>query len=600
MFVGSLAEMHLTAYGWMLYDSLWGLFAFVGLTVFPFTWILFNGIFDAVKKHGIASPVASEAAFHAVFPSFVLMMGIYSIACLPTIPLNIQTWEYSEICSTPDTVQELERLQLGSTGTSLDLINITRGSMVPADAKVPILWDIVMRIGSGVGRALNTGGSCINNLSYIDKNLREMRIEDQPLRAELAQFTADCFVPAKNRYNRALQQGNLNTVPTVNDAVNPDQYFAAQYRDWRDSPPLNRENDEILSREEDANYVGSRFFLNTPGLYAPAVPGQFHLQVDTLKATVPIAGWSYDPFRDCQHNNAAAGDFCTNPSRNSDLANNYGSPTCDEWWKGSGSILGLQEKLRRSAEGSFKYQGMSPSDVLNATIAETQGPEFSKTDAWLADKIVSTALANDEVTQQSVKDVLVDAYSSAKNTVASLAVGKFLTGIFSSAQGAAVAGPVAANLAINAVDFYSTSWIVRQSYPIMQAYLMLFFIAMLPIMLVGSIFDVGRLLQFLMIFLAIQFLSPWRFIVEYLDSQLFEIMYPDATSWGTAVSMTPERILVDVTTTAMYGVFPLVLLWLVSMAGADGAQSAKAAFNSESLSRMSSSSIRALAGLIKR
>ncbi len=601
MFAGSLAEMNLTAFGWLIYGSLWALLGFIGIVMFPFTWVLISSIYDAVKKYGVTGPKASEAAFHTVFPSFIVMMGVYTVAAIPAVPLDVDSWEYSQICVESDgTTQESPVVQLGATGTPLDTAaQLARGNLRVIDAEVPILWDIVMRIGSGIGRAMNSSGICPSQVTSMDHDLRQMNIDDPAVRAELGQFTKDCFLPARGRYMRAMQQGTLDTVPTVNDAVNPDQYFAAQFREWRSAAPPNAESNEVFNRSQDPDYIGSRFFLNTPGLYAPAVPGQYDTQVDTLKASVPVAGWSYDPYRDCSRHNAAAGDFCTNPSRNSDLANNYGSPTCDEWW--SDPDRGLQQKLRRVAENPLNIPESAPLYVENSmstrlnNLITSVNPAAAKSDAWLADKIVATALANDPVAQQSILDKLTDTASDVadwwgkrENKLA--AIGTLIAAPFVLTSDALVSAGMAAKLGSMAADFYGVAWVVKHAYPVAQAYLMFFFIAMLPIMLVGSMYDPSRILQFVMMFMAIQFLGPWRFIVEYLDEWLFSIMYPD--QWGflgtDMLLRTPERLLVDVTTTAMYTIFPFILLWLVAIMGVEAASGMKDGLKMDNLQKLSS------------
>lgn len=618
MYLGSLPELHLMAFGWMLYDNLWALLTFVGLAMFPFAWTISTTMYDAIKRYGITSPDTPIAAFHSVFPSFILMMGIYALACIPTVPLQVADWEYTKICTVNGVEQPISQTMTpGNTGTPADAAQLISGALRPIDAEVPILWDVIMRIGAGVSRALNSGGACPNNTSYLDKELRNMSFSGDPaLQAELGQFVHDCFLPARGRFMRAAQNGTLNNVPTVNDAVNPDQYFAARFRDWRDSPPPNQHIDEVFSREKDPDYIGSRFYLDTPGLYAPAVPGQYHLQVDTLKASVPIAGWSYEPGRDCQRHNAAAGNFCTNPSRNSDLANNYGSPTCDEWW--SDPNRGLQQKLVQAAEASNPIEinnapPMPPSEALSNVIVSTTGE--NRSDQWFNDKIIATTLVNDVTVDESVLEQAIDVVDKVsdvaqtawnyitENPWSSLgkgAGGLALTGVAVKA-GAAASAAVLVNLALNAVDFYTVSWIVKHAYPIAQAYLQLFFIAMLPFILIGSMYDIGRLLQAALLFLAIQFLSPWRFVVEYLDERLFEIMFPEASTWGTdMVLKMPERILLDIVTTSMYTILPFILLWLVALAGADAAQSAGQAFKADNLSKLTSGTIKALGGLNKK
>lgn len=603
MYVGSLPELHLMGYGWMLYNNIWALLAFVGLVMFPFTWTIATALFDAVKRHGFSSGDAPIAAFHSVFPSFILMMGIYGLACVPVVPLNVQAWEYTKLCTANGVPQpQAPTMTFGNTGTPADaLAQLANGALQPGDARVPILWDVIMRIGAGVSRALNSGGACLTRSTFLDKELRKMTFGGDPgLQAELGQFVQDCYLPARGRFMRAMQNGTLTTVPTPASAVNPDQYFAARYRDWRGNPPPNQRTDEVFDRSHDPDYLGSRFYLETPGLYAPAIPGQYDQQVSTLKASKAIAGWPYDPIRDCPHYNAASGDFCTNAARNSDMANNRGSPTCDEWW--GDDTLGLKNKLVNAIGGSATqymqgWEALTIGEALNATIQQTDGE--GRSDNWIIDKLIATTLANDTTTQESILEMPIDEEGGEITRLGAGGTGGMEVVIAGAMQlknlgGKAAAATTAAfnvgsTLASHAVDFYTASWIVKNAYPIAQAYLLLFFIAMLPFMLVGSMYDIGRLLQIAMIFLAIQFLSPWRFVVEYLDERLFEIMFPDL--WGflgtDQVLKAPERILLEITTTAMYTIFPFILLWLVTLAGADAAAGAGKAFNVEKLADLS-------------
>lgn len=618
MFLGSLPEMHLTSYGWMLYNNIWGMLAFLGLAAFPFAYILISTVVDALQKHGLGF-TASKAAFNSIFPSFLVMFAIYGAACIPVVPLDVDTWEYADLCTNRDgNVQQLSQtMSPGNTGTPLDqATQLTQANTQYGDVRVPWVWDLVMRLGAGVSRAINSGGACPTNTSYLDAELRKMEITDQALRAEVGQFAADCYLPARGRFNKAIESGTLTTVPTINDAVTPNQYFAASYREWSGNNPPNQENEELFSRRSDPSYIGSRFFLATPGLYAPATPGQLDTQVGTLQASVPIAGWTYEPIRDCNRTTATDTDgnpWCTSP-RNPDFESNNGYPQCDEWW--TNDDIGLQTKLRQEAEASIwlTIDGapITPSDALNTVITNIN-PNAAKSDNWLADKMVATVLVNDSATQKSIGDKISSVYdkifSGDEKTITSNAtdledawgvigsIGGLLVGGFaalsSGASGAAASVAVAGNLALSAIDFYTTSWIVRHAYPIAQAYLTLFFVAMLPFVMIGSMYDLGRLLQLGLLFMAIQFLSPWRFVVEYLDERLFEIMFPDKYGeLGTDLILkTPERILVDITTTSMYTVFPFILLWLVTLAGADAARGAGEAMSKLTMPRVSATQI---------
>lgn len=434
-----------------------------------------------------------------------------------------------------------------------------------------------------------------------------MEISDPNLQAELGQFAKDCYLPARAKFNQAMQRANLDTVPTIHDAQNQDQYVAAAYREWRSARPANADQTELFARNIDPGFIGSHFFLATPGLYAPVTPGQFSIQGDQLRASVPIAGWPYDPIRDCVRTSARDDDgnpWCTSPHHPSRI-NNHGSPTCDEWW--TDPDRGLLHRLRQNAEDSVRFnlslngQATTASEALRTVIASVN-PADAKSDQWLADKMVATALANDLNAQQSIWDKLKGAYLNIANTFSSpdsgvlesapgtTSLSSWLVGGFAALRTAVAAKAalfsVSASLASTAAEFYATAWIVKQAYPVIQAYLMFFFIALTPVVMLASLYDIARLFQLVLLFLGIMFLSPWRYVVEYLDERLFEIMFPDQwANLGTDVLLhTKERLIIDVTTTLMYTLFPVILMWLVALMGADGAKAIGGMMNADRLS----------------
>lgn len=75
-------------------------------------------------------------------------------------------------------------------------------------------------------------------------------------------------------------------------------------------------------------------------------------------------------------------------------------------------------------------------------------------------------------------------------------------------------------------------------------------------------------------------------MVEYLDERLFEIMFPNewATSGTNVLLLTKERLIIDVTTTLMYTLFPVILMWLVTLMGAEGAKAVGNMVKAENLS----------------
>lgn len=585
MFSGSLYEMHLSTYGWMIGNNLYGLLAATGLIAFPFLWVMATAIYDAIEDFGVIGYHASEVAFNKIFMSFMGMIIVYTIAVVPMINMRIENLSFGTICQEePGSVAAQPPVTIGDTGTSLDTaIELLRGGVNVENVRLPILWAVTTRVSAGFSRAINSGAMCFTDKTELDKKLRDMRIRDDSLKDELSQFSIDCFAKAKARLDNALKTVTLTGISSPSEATNPDQFLAASYREWVSNVAANADTNELFSRPDDTKYLGSRFFSSTPGLYRPTQDGFYQTQGATLQATTPIAGWPYDPIRDCSR----SGSYCTDRERNPSYENNEGRPTCEQWW--NDPDRGLLARLREDAEASIyvteNNSRVDPSVRLNNIIRQAN-PTGAKSEQWLADKIVSTTLVNDVDTLNVIstkiksfinkftgEDVAKGAvYAGGGSSLAAL-VGSTAAG--SAAGSAALTAIVPASIAVakslasNAADYYATAWIVRNGYPIVQAYLEMFLNALLPIILVGSFFNIKELMMVVFVFLAVKFLTPWRYVVEYLDTVLFDIIFPNSNGiLGTgAILNAPERLLLDICTTLMYTLFPLILIWVIGLMG---------------------------------
>ncbi len=140
-------------------------------------------------------------------------------------------------------------------------------------------------------------------------------------------------------------------------------------------------------------------------------------------------------------------------------------------------------------------------------------------------------------------------------------------GIDSGAAATAAASGTALQVANAFSGFYTTMFVIKTATPMIQAVLLMMIYALLLIYLVVSEYDVEAVITALFLILAIRFFTPLWALADYLDSQLFVAMFPDATFLGSIFTMGIERLLLDMVLTTLYVVAPSLLLAMLAMAG---------------------------------
>lgn len=90
---------------------------------------------------------------------------------------------------------------------------------------------------------------------------------------------------------------------------------------------------------------------------------------------------------------------------------------------------------------------------------------------------------------------------------------------------------------------------------------------LLPVYYLLSEYDVNALLLVIFAFAAMRFFTVLWAVADYLDAQLFLAMYPDATLIGSLFTLDTKRLVLDMTLSTLYLLAPVVLLWIMAMAG---------------------------------
>lgn len=573
-YVSSIEELYLIAFGVKEYDAFFNALGY--LMLFPFLHVMCISIVSAMRKNGFLSLKTWDAFGTEMAVALPLMIGVAYFCVIPSEDFVAQNMVYGEICTAENGANQNTTQAFGDTGTTADdtlaKLNYARAVGTP---QIPPLWNFVLRLGYGTNRAILSGSPCFQNVSSLDKNLRKMRIYDSDVQDELAQFTQDCYIPAKARLDAA--RNNQGDNPTL---VN------AQWQAYQGQP--FDPNEKVFDAKQDVSYVGSRFFLETPGFYnSPSGSGPgavangagFRAGSNTNK---PAPGWHYDPVRDCGDYYTGAAPQCnsSDPQVNPAKASNSGYPTCAEWWQGSGASVGLKDKIKNAALASgYLISQHDLSNDLNTYATQNSTP---KNVNWMTDKVVATVLSNDAETEAHTAASLGVAGKVAEGAgiVAGAAIATRIPQVRSlvskvSSRFSAIdfgydvlKAPMLAEAGHQLLDFYATLFLIKQAYPYVQASILCFMLMFMSFFLLMSQYSVQSMLAASFSILGVIFWSAFFKIADYIQSSLFSAMFPDLTTFGTDfIGNSEKATLIGLLGCGMFILGPLVLSVVMGWAG---------------------------------
>ena len=192
---------------------------------------------------------------------------VVMFAGIPFIDVDLNTIKYDQARSAQCQVSVPEP---GETGWSQSFSTLNNQS-----ARVPVWWAFMHALSRAITGASVAAIPCGTDLRQIRMEINATRIDDPVLAQEVADFTHDCYGPARAKLF------------------------------------MNRPNlDE--AQMHDVTWIGSRFYLDNAGYY------------DTYRARAPRDGWAYDSNRDAGLAQVPSG---------------AGYPTCRQWWNDSGNGL---------------------------------------------------------------------------------------------------------------------------------------------------------------------------------------------------------------------------------------------------------------------
>ena len=235
LFTTDYLEYYLTLLSWVIHNGIWAVLVSSGVFAIPFVAIIIQEWLRARAEgadEGNKGALSSLRIENRVWVAIVVVM----FAGIPFIDVDLNTIKYDQARSAQCQVSVPEP---GETGWSQSFSTLNNQS-----ARVPVWWAFMHALSRAITGASVAAIPCGTDLRQIRMEINATRIDDPVLAQEVADFTHDCYGPARAKLF------------------------------------MNRPNlDE--AQMHDVTWIGSRFYLDNAGYY------------DTYRARAPRDGWAF-------------------------------------------------------------------------------------------------------------------------------------------------------------------------------------------------------------------------------------------------------------------------------------------------------------------
>lgn len=266
LFTTDYLEYYLTLVSWIVHNGIWSVLVSSGVFAIPFVAIIIQEWLKARTEgadEGNKGMLSALRIENRVWVAIVVVM----FAGIPFIDVDLGMIRMDDSRSQQCQVSVP---QPSDTGWSQSFTTLNNQS-----AKVPVWWAFVHALSRAVTGASVAAIPCGTDLRQMRMEIDATRIDDPVLAQEVADFTHDCYGPARAKL-------------------------------FMSRPSLDE------SQMHDVTWIGSNYFISTGGYY------------DTYRASTPREGWAYDSNRDAGLTQVPSG---------------AGYPTCSQWWSDAGNGL---------------------------------------------------------------------------------------------------------------------------------------------------------------------------------------------------------------------------------------------------------------------
>jgi hypothetical protein len=295
-------------------------------------------------------------------------------------------------------------------------------------ALVPIWWFILHAASKAVTGAAVAASPCGTDLRQIRMEVDATRIDDPVLAQEVADFVQDCYGPARAKL-------------------------------FMNRPVLSEE------QRNDVTWIGSRYFLNTPGFY------------DTYHSRTPRISWPYDETRDAGLALVDSGG---------------GYPTCRQWWLDAGS--GLRARLLRVVDpGLLSRIGQWASFLTQDEVNDS----------------VIRAVVSPRQQKMNQGAVYADYGGQVEMTLPNIV-----------ARGAGDLG-----MTLGALGAFPAMDVLRQALPMVLSFLKMALVICIPLVLVAGTYELKALVTVSVVQFALFFVDFWFQLARWLDGTILDALY---------------------------------------------------------------------------
>ncbi|PMR75286.1 conjugal transfer protein TraG N-terminal domain-containing protein [Billgrantia endophytica] len=259
-------EYYLTLVGWIINNGLWATLVASGVFALPFLAIVVQEWLKARAEgadEGNKGVLSAARIENRVWVAIVVIL----FAGVPFIDVDLSSLEFDPSRSSQCQVSVPQPSETGWE-RSFTILN-------DQSAKVPVWWFFMHAISKALTGATVAAIPCGTDLRQIRMEIDSTRIDDPMLAQEVADFTHDCYGPARAKL-------------------------------FMSRPALSDE------QRNDVAWIGSNVFVTTTGYY------------DTYRSSTPRTAWPYDDTRDAGLAQVDSGG---------------GYPTCRQWWSDDGDGL---------------------------------------------------------------------------------------------------------------------------------------------------------------------------------------------------------------------------------------------------------------------
>lgn len=266
LYTSDYLEYYLTLLGWIINNGIWQIVEASSLYGLPFLIIVVQE-WLRVRSEGADEGNKGVLSAARIENRVWVAIAVLMFACIPSVPVDLATIKFDDVRSAQCNVKVPQPADTRWSTAFTTLNNQT--------AYVPVWWFFLHSLSKGVTGAAIASIPCGNDLRQIRMDVDSTRIADPILAQEIADFTKDCYGPARAKMfmNR----------PTLSDA-----------------------------EMNDVTWVGSNYFNGTAGFY------------DAYHSNTPRTAWPYNATRDAGLAQVDSGG---------------GYPSCKQWWGDSGKGL---------------------------------------------------------------------------------------------------------------------------------------------------------------------------------------------------------------------------------------------------------------------